>query len=141
MLCVDKRLDDFTAMCITYFPKSQQVFGLFLGYNSESDVADMTQRLLFNKDLIYNPFVLISTFLELEKNRRFIQTKSMIDQLWGAFDQHLISPGVQKTAFADRYGQVGILKANLLIWASVLDNVLEICHELPDYRVQRKTVS
>ncbi|CAM1509030.1 Fc.00g027690.m01.CDS01 [Cosmosporella sp. VM-42] len=141
ILCVDSILKNFTAMCITYFPQSQQVFSVYLGYASDADVTDMTSRILGNKDFIYNPFVLISAFLELEKAHRVMQVDDKFGQLLRSGETGgpgLIEPGEQSSAFAENYQDVGVLKTYLLVWISVLDNVSAVCPALPVYRPPMK---
>ncbi|CAM1509022.1 Fc.00g027610.m01.CDS01 [Cosmosporella sp. VM-42] len=69
-------------MSVTYSPDTQQVFGLFVGYDPESDdVQDMTARLRRNRDFVKDPFILLSTFLEIEQNHRISQVEDMVDKL------------------------------------------------------------
>ncbi|RSM12427.1 hypothetical protein CEP52_002439 [Fusarium oligoseptatum] len=81
ILSVDSILTQYTAMSVTYFPKTQQVFGLFLGYGSPDDVTNMASKLFNNRAFVNNPFVLVSAFLELERKHRLRQVDNMVDGL------------------------------------------------------------
>ena len=138
IFCVDKSLDDISAICITYFPKSQQVFSVYLGHASDAEVTDMTTRLLKNQDYIYDPFVLISAFLEVEKNHRFLQVEKILDKIgMGVTEAWCLGFGDgwklrdHQRGIAENFAVVGRLRTNLVIWNSVLDEVLDMCPGLP----------
>ncbi|KAF5014012.1 hypothetical protein FDECE_42 [Fusarium decemcellulare] len=140
LLSVDSILDHFTAMSITYFPKTQQVFGLFLGYSDLEDVTGMTSRLFQNRGFIENPFVLISAFLELERKHRFRQVDNMTDGLRSKIsqghhvvrDSHTQGPGADdRETFYELYNQVGVLRTQLTMWTAQLKKLLLVCPTMP----------
>ena len=154
ILCVDSILKNYTAMCITYFPHSQQVFGLYLGYDDSSqevkdDVTDMISRLLKNEEFLDNPFVLISAFLEIEKKHRLRQVDNIVNRLQNKINNSQqalrgsrslrLENGEQQRDFYTLYTQIGNLKLQLAIWKSQLDKLLAVCCDLPELRPKRKS--
>lgn len=126
-------------MSITYFPESRQVFGLFLGFDSQRDVEEMTLRLRKNRGYIDNPFVLIFAFLELEKTQRFLQVDYMIDELINIRgsqepnrENHQADGHQDK--FCTLFTKVGALKTQLKIWTFQFDKILQICPQLPVFK-------
>lgn len=127
-------------MSITYFPESRQVFGLFLGFDSQSVIKDMTRRLHKNREYIDNPFVLIFAFLELEKIQRFLQVDKMIDALRDAITKSQEPNRVNhqteghQDKFCTLFTQVDALKTQLKIWTFQFDKILQICPRLPMFK-------
>mgnify|MGYP006949415295 CR=1 FL=1 len=138
ILSVDSILTQYTAMSVTYFPNTQQVFGIFLGYGSPDDVTNMASKLFNNRGFIDNPFVLISAFLELERKHRLKQVDDMIDGLRIKISkgQHIQKPDEetsddQPETFYELYNQVGVLRSQLNMWKLQLDKLLSVCPNLP----------
>lgn len=130
-------MTQYTAMSVTYFPNTQQVFGLFLGYGSPDDVTNMASKLFNNRGFIDNPFVLISAFLELERKHRLKQVDDMIDGLRIKISkgQHLQKPDEENSddqpeTFYELYNQVGVLRSQLNMWKLQLDKLLSVCPNL-----------
>lgn len=136
---MDSILTQYTAMSVTYFPNTQQVFGLFLGYGSPDDVTGMASKLVNNRGFIENPFVLISAFLELERKHRLKQVDDMVDGLRIKISkgQHIQRPEDEESSddhpetFYELYNQVGVLRSQLNMWKLQLDKVLSTCPDLP----------
>ncbi|KAL2687795.1 hypothetical protein Neosp_005364 [[Neocosmospora] mangrovei] len=140
ILSVDSILTQYTAMSVTYFPNTQQVFGLFLGYGSPDDVTNMTSKLFSNRGFVDNPFVLISAFLELERKHRLKQVDDMIDGLRIKISkgQHIQKSDEtsddQPETFYELYNQVGVLRSQLNMWKLQLDKLLNVCPHLPTFK-------
>lgn len=145
ILCIDSILQNHTAMCITYFPKSRQVYALYLGYSSRLDVSDMVARLVKNRDHTNNPFVLIAAFLETERKHRLKQ----IDEMVNIYSQKLQpQPGFlkQRTLSISKDGRemsessqdfnsrLGTLKTQLTIWTSQLKKISAACDKFPEFK-------
>lgn len=127
-------------MSVTYFPKTQQVFGLFLGYGSPDDVTTMTSKLFNNRAFVNNPFVLVSAFLELERKHRLRQVDNMVDGLRIKISkgQHIQKSNKetsddQPETFYELYNQVGVLRSQLNMWKLQLDKLLLACPALPPF--------
>ncbi|RSL97322.1 hypothetical protein CDV31_013087 [Fusarium ambrosium] len=140
ILSVDSILTQYTAMSVTYFPKTQQVFGLFLGYGSPDDVTNMASKLFNNRAFVNNPFVLISAFLELERKHRIRQVDNMVDGLRTKISkgQHIQKSNKetsddQPETFYELYNQVGVLRSQLNMWKLQLDKLLIACPTLPPF--------
>ena len=140
-LCVNSDLRNHTAICITCFPNSHQVFGLYLRFESEEDVANIVSRLAKNRDHPTNPFVLIIAFLEIEKRHRLHQVNDMVNELQGidwAAEQNsprrkpvTLEEGQKQHEFHDLNIRFGILRSQLTIWTTQLKKLLRACDSLP----------
>lgn len=147
VLCIDSILQNHAAICITYFPKSRQVYALYLGYSSRQDVLDMTARLVKNRDHTNSPFVLIAAFLEIERKHRVKQ----IDEMVNIYSQKLQpsqsslnstphrAPAIGKTSGSsqDFNSRLGTLKAQLTIWTSQLKKVSAARDRFPELNLTR----
>ncbi|KAH6984589.1 hypothetical protein BKA56DRAFT_581231 [Ilyonectria sp. MPI-CAGE-AT-0026] len=139
ILCVDSILSNYTAMSITYFPKSRQVFGLFLGFDSHTDIEDTALRLRKNRGYIDNPFVLIFAFLQLEKFQRFLQVDNMINEVlnikWSQKSNRENHPAEgHQDRFCSLFSRVDFVKTQLKIWTFQFDKILQICPQLPVFK-------
>lgn len=126
-------------MSITYFPKSRQVFGLFLGFDSHTDIEDTILRLRKNRGYIDNPFVLIFAFLQLEKYHRFFQVDDMINEVlnikWSQkYDRENHQAKSPQDRFCTLFSQVDFVKTQLKMWTFQFDKILQICPQLPEFK-------
>ncbi|KAM0556079.1 hypothetical protein ACHAPJ_006067 [Fusarium lateritium] len=129
---VDSSLEGFTAISITYFPASKQVYGLFMGYY-DNYVRYMATQLCRNRHFTHNPFALISSFLDIERFYRFQQVSNMIsrsdDKIHRSqLDSH--DTNDQSKAFYDLHHELGELTAHLRKWKLQLNRVLLSCPKL-----------
>lgn len=127
-------------MCITYFPGSRQVFGLFLGYDPRSkDVEDMTTRLRRNRDFIEDPFALLVAFLEIEQKHRRAQVDGMVSAVLERiendhravrdprYEDCTLERGKQQDSSYHLYRRFGTLRAHLEVWKAQLHKLLLVC--------------
>lgn len=148
ILCVDSILKNHTAICITYFPNSRQVFGLYMGYTTGEegyigDVPDMISRLVQNRDFLDNPFLLISAFLEIDQKHRFKHVNDMVNE---SYKRLRSAPGLEShgsTSLQDEIrtratshdfnSRLGTLRMQLSIWSVQLQRLLVACEKLPEF--------
>ncbi|KAJ4269512.1 hypothetical protein NW762_001173 [Fusarium torreyae] len=129
---VDSSLEGFTAISITYFPASKQVYGLFMGYHDKY-VRYMTTELCRNRHFTHNPFALISSFLDIERFYRFQQVSNTISRSdrkihHSQLDSH--DTNDQSKAFYDLHHELGEVTTQLKMWKLQLNRVLLSCPKL-----------
>lgn len=147
MLSVDSSLTNHTAICITYFPDSHQIFSIYMGYNSEKDVGDITSRLLRNREFIRNPFILIACFLEIEKRHRVAQVNKLVTDVRSRtyeMSNQKTHTKLQRRSDDDRentqkeelydFSKVfSNVKMQLITWIYQLEKLQKVCGEFPEF--------
>ena len=136
ILCVDSILVNHTAICLTYFPDTKQLFGVFLGCEPR-DIRHIKSRIARGQHLLSNPFLFLAIFIELEKKHRFEDVDKRVDDLEikmkGLDKPSLFSP---KSLLSEQdpgnlvklYLKLSRLKVELTTWNGQLQN-MQSCTE------------
>ena len=151
ILCIDSILKNYTAICITYYLKSRQVFGLFVGYNIAGegyigDVPDMVTRLVNNRSFLDSPFPLVAAFLEIERKHRFKHVNEMVNESQekllsdldgGSSDSRSLEEGKKtRTVSHDFNFRLGTLRMQLIVWSAQLKKLLATCDDILDFEME-----
>ncbi|KAF4970140.1 hypothetical protein FSARC_2737 [Fusarium sarcochroum] len=134
---VNPALGHSTAINVTYFPDTQQVFGVFMGYNDREDFEDITAHLFLNRRFVENPFALILAFLEFEKKHRFAQIDYLVDKLSdkiARYQRASQEADDQSETIHELYSRVGTLTTQLKMWKMQLDKLLPLCPRITPRR-------